>query len=125
MLCRQLALRFHPDRAVGQAARMCAEVVCPMINDAHSALQALHVPVAQDGNGEANDSNNGASRWNDSPQCSRTPGDSDRNMAPTYHGAFAAVGHAMSDFCGKTLRRLWKQASYVIVTMARLTMIIS
>ena len=93
-----------------------------------SALQALHVPVAQDGNGEANDSSNVASRCNDSPQCSRTLGDSDRNMAetaPTYHGAFAAVGHAMSDFLGKTLRRLWKQASYVIVTMARLTMIIS
>ena len=120
VLCRQLALRFHPDRAVGQAARMCAEVVCPMINDAHSALTALHVPVAQDDDVEANDSSSVASRCNDSPQCSSIPGDSDRNMAET-----APAGHSMSDFLGKTLRRLWKQASYVIVTMDRLTMIIS
>lgn len=47
MLCRQLVLRFHPDRAVGQAARSCAEVVFPLISAAFAALSAHNVLVAQ------------------------------------------------------------------------------
>lgn len=38
MPCRQLALKYHPDKATTDAQRLCASVVFKLISEANSTL---------------------------------------------------------------------------------------
>ena len=41
MTCRQLALKYHPDKANGEAQKACASVVFKLISEANSTLSDM------------------------------------------------------------------------------------
>lgn len=116
MLCRQLVLSFHPDRAVGQAARSCAEVVFPLISAAFAALSAQHVLVAQSFD-EAGVSAPPATSSTADSQCSTQHSSEDSVKLSTV---FAALGHALTGLVKQSLGGLWKQATYGVAKMSRI-----
>ena len=106
-------LRFHLDRAVGQAAKSCAEVVFPLISAAFAALSAQNMLVAQSLD-EARVS--AAIGSVEDSHCSKQESDEDDNK---LSNVLAALGNALTGLLRQSLGRLWKKASYCVAKTSR------